>query len=73
VLSEALAMTGTVPRTVASALGAVISAVGAVASNAIRLSVLVEAALALPTTSRATPAAIVATTVPSVMPFTATL
>ena len=48
-------------------------AVGAAVLKVTVLSVLVEAVLALPAASRATPALIVAMTVPLVMPLTATL
>src|SRR6266850_8459646 len=47
--------------------------VGAVVSSLTVLSVLVDALLPLPTPSTATPAGMLAITVPSVMPLTATL
>jgi hypothetical protein len=47
--------------------------VGAPASKVTVLSVLVDAVLTLPAASVATPAPMAATTVPSVMPLTATV
>ena len=53
---------------------AIIVVVGAVTSKVTELSVEVEAVLSLPAASSATPAPMVATTVPSpVMPLTATV
>src|SRR6266545_4752739 len=76
-LSDALALTGIVPLTAAPLAGVRIDTVGGVVSAALNvtvLSVLVEATLGLPAASWATPAPMLAITVPLVvMPLTATL
>src|SRR5439155_150187 len=64
-LSEALAVTVSVPETLAPEAGELMLTVGPVASKLTLLSVLVEAVLVLPAASCATPAAREAITVPA--------
>ena len=71
--SEASAVTGTVPATVAPLAGDVTATAGGVVLKVTVLSVLVDAVLRLPAPSLTTPAETVAMTVPLVMPLTATL
>src|SRR5688500_2490809 len=74
VSSAAVAVTVTVPDTVAPEAGELMLTVGAAASKRTLLSVLVDAVLLLPAASCAAPAPIVAVTVPLVvMPLTATV